>query len=71
MAEALIKDMSTAWNPEKYHNEYRETMQKWLDKETAKLKKSGKKVSKAATQSRDSVVDFIALLKESMVVSIG
>ena len=66
MAEALIKDMSTAWNPEKYHNEYRETMQKWLDKETAKLKKSGKIVSKAATQSRDSVVDFIALLKESM-----
>ncbi|USQ15625.1 Ku protein (plasmid) [Legionella lytica] len=66
MAEALIKDMATSWNPEKYHNEYRETMQKWLDKETAKLKKSGTKSSKAATQSKDSVVDFIALLKESM-----
>ncbi|WP_133135928.1 Ku protein [Legionella rowbothamii] len=66
MAEALIKDMTNSWEPEKYHNEYRETMQKWLNKETQKLKKSGKKVSKAPSQNKDSVVDFISLLKESM-----
>jgi DNA end-binding protein Ku len=67
MAEALIKDMTTSWKPDKYHNEYRETMQKWLDIETAKLKKSGKKVSESpAVKSKDSVVDFISLLKESM-----
>lgn len=66
MAETLIKDMTNPWKPEKYHNEYRETMQKWLDKETVKLKKSGKKVSKAITKNKDSVVDFISLLKDSM-----
>lgn len=66
MAEALIKDMSNSWKPEQYHNEYRETMQKWLDKETEKLKKAGKKISRATTQINESVVDFISLLKESM-----
>uniref|UniRef100_A0A2H5FRL5 Non-homologous end joining protein Ku n=1 Tax=Legionella sainthelensi TaxID=28087 RepID=A0A2H5FRL5_9GAMM len=66
MAEALIKDMTNSWKPEKYHNEYRETMQKWLDKETAKLQKAGKKVTRTATKSHESVVDFVSLLKESM-----
>lgn len=66
MAQALIKDMSHPWNPEKYQNEYRETMEKWLKKETEKLKKAGKKIPSTATQSKESVVDFISLLKESM-----
>lgn len=67
MAEALIKDMSVAWKPEKYHNDYRETMQKWLESETAKLKKSAKRGGKTVPlKSKDSVVDFIALLKDSM-----
>jgi DNA end-binding protein Ku len=66
MAEALIKDMTKKWQPEKYHNEYRETMQKWLDQQTKKLKKSGKKVIRSATASNESMVDFISLLKDSM-----
>lgn len=66
MAEALIKDMTAPWKPEKYHNEYRETMQKWLDQQTAKQSKSTKKASKKLSASNDSVVDFISLLKESM-----
>ena len=67
LAEALIKDMSAKWKPEKYHNEYRETMQKWLDAEAAKLIKKGKRRTKAiAYKNKEAVVDFIALLKESM-----
>ena len=66
MAETLIKDMTTQWKPEKYHNEYRETMQKWLDQQTAKLKKSGKKIKKTVPKSNESVVDFISLLKDSL-----
>ncbi|MBN9231080.1 MAG: Ku protein [Legionella sp. 40-6] len=66
MAEELIKDMSTSWAPEKYHNEYKETMQKWLDQQTAKLKKSGKKTTRTPVKSSDAVVDFVSLLKESM-----
>ncbi len=65
MAMDLIKDMSNKWEPEKYHNEYREVLQKWLDKQTEALLKSGKKVTKAA-KSHDSVIDFVSLLKESM-----
>ncbi|WP_454785033.1 non-homologous end joining protein Ku [Legionella sp. WA2024007413] len=65
MAMDLIKDMSNKWEPEKYHNEYREVLQKWLDKQTEALLKSGKKVTKAV-KSHDSVVDFVSLLKESM-----
>lgn len=65
MAVDLINDMSTAWEPEKYHNEYRETMQKWLDGQIKTLTQKGKKVTKSA-RSHDAVVDFVSLLKESM-----
>ena len=66
MAESLIQEMTTPWKPEKYHNEYRETMQKWLNQQMAKLKKGGKKVARTSTASHESVVDFISLLKQSM-----
>lgn len=65
MAEALIEDMTTQWKPEKYHNEYRETIQKWLDQQMAKVKKSGKK-SSSISKNSESVIDFVSLLKESM-----
>jgi DNA end-binding protein Ku len=65
MAVDLIKDMSTVWKPEKYHNEYRETLQKWIDKQTKSLVKRGKHLAKAPP-SHDAVVDFVSLLKESM-----
>ncbi|MCW8409068.1 Ku protein [Legionella sp. PATHC035] len=65
MAVDLITNMSTTWQPEKYHNEYRETMQKWLDAQIKDITQKGKKVSHAA-RSHDAVVDFVSLLKESM-----
>jgi len=66
MAESLIKEMSAKWKPEKYHNEYRETMEKWLEQQLAKQSKTKKKSISRDTASNESVVDFIALLKESM-----
>lgn len=65
MAVDLINDMTAPWEPEKYHNEYRETMQKWLDEQVKNITKQGKKISSTA-KSRDAVVDFVSLLKESM-----
>lgn len=44
MAVDLINDMSTSWEPEKYHNEYRETMQKWLDGQIKDITKKVKSV---------------------------
>lgn len=65
MATDLIKDMTAKWKPEKYHNDYREALQKWLDQQMKKQAKSGKKVTQKA-KSSDAVVDFISLLKDSM-----
>lgn len=66
MATDLIKSMSVKWKPEKYHNEYREALQKWLDQQTAKKTKSGAKTSRHKVKNTDAVVDFISLLKDSM-----
>jgi DNA end-binding protein Ku len=66
MAVNLIKDMSAKWEPEKYHNEYRETLQKWLDQQIESLAKSGKQITKTAPKGHDAVVDFVSLLKKSM-----
>ena len=57
--------MSAKWEPAKYHNDYRETMQKWLDKQTTALAKTGKKITKSP-KGHDAVVDFVSLLKQSM-----
>jgi DNA end-binding protein Ku len=65
MAVDLIKDMSAKWEPHKYHNEYRESLQKWLDQQIEKIGKTGKK-RRPVGVSNESVVDFISLLKDSM-----
>lgn len=66
----LINDMSTTWEPEKYHNEYRETLQKWLKEQIIAQTQKSKKTTKAAKATRshvsDAVIDFVSLLKESM-----
>lgn len=65
MAESLIKEMTTRWEPEKYHDEYREALMKWIDKRIQKEEKIGnKKITRAKKQ--DDIVDFITLLKKSM-----
>lgn len=67
MASDLISEMTNPWQPEKYHNDYQETLKKWLDKKTAAALKTENKVSKRVTsQKTPDVGDFIALLKQSM-----
>lgn len=64
MAEDLIKEMSTRWEPEKYHDEYREILMQWIEKKIpsqSKAKKRQKSVHKS-----DDVIDFMTLLKNSM-----
>lgn len=65
MALSLIKDMDAKWEPEKYHDDYTESLKKWLDKKTNEALKGSTKKS-ARTRHRDDVVDFITLLKQSM-----
>ncbi|MFC3908560.1 Ku protein [Legionella dresdenensis] len=65
MAEALINEMSTKWQPEKYHNEYRDALREWLDQQVEKKAKKSPQKTKSSV-NEGSVVDFISLLKESM-----
>lgn len=66
MAVNLIKDLSGKWEPEKYHDEYREAMTKWLDQKTAEIEKQTARKKPAHRRTPDDVVDFISLLKKSM-----
>lgn len=64
MAVDLINDMTTKWQPEKYHDDYREALMSWIDAQVAKVGKKGTK--KSTSRKQDDVVDFVALLKKSM-----
>lgn len=65
MAISLIKDMTTKWKPEKYHDDYQEALEKWL---AVKIKEASKKQPKKTNLARKNtdVEDFITLLKQSM-----
>lgn len=65
MAISLINDMASAWQPEKYHDDYRQALQLWLDKKIAALVKSPNKGGQSR-KGQDDVIDFISLLKKSM-----
>lgn len=66
MAIDLIKDLSGKGEPEKYHDEYREAMTKWLDQKTTEIAKQTGKKKTTKRRAPDDVVDFISLLKKSM-----
>ncbi|KTC98545.1 Ku protein [Legionella feeleii] len=66
MAVDLIKNMTTTWKPEKYHDEYQEALLQWLDKKTAEAEKAMGTRTKIRRRKPDDVIDFISLLKKSM-----
>jgi DNA end-binding protein Ku len=64
MASDLVKEMTTDWNPDKYHDEYHETLMKWIEQKAAS-EITTTKPSKTP-KYKDEVIDFVALLKKSM-----
>lgn len=65
MAIELVNNMTKPWKPEKYHDEYRETLMKWIDQKT-KGKKAGSKTAEKPQLKSDEVIDFMSLLKKSL-----
>ncbi|KTD18066.1 non-homologous end joining protein Ku [Legionella jordanis] len=65
MAVALVDDMSGEWKPEKYHDEYREALMKWIENKTSTRQVETKESEEMARKS-DDVVDFMSLLKKSL-----
>lgn len=64
MALSLINEMTNKWQPEKYHNDYREALEQYIEKQINKPQKPKRKGAKS--HANEDVVDFIALLKQSM-----
>jgi len=67
MAERLVEDMVTKWNPAKYRDEYREDITRLVEKKVA----AGKTLEiETATEEKPvrgaQVIDFMTLLKQSV-----
>lgn len=65
MAINLIEEMTTKWDPAKYHNESHEALKKWIDSKTTAMSTPAKE-KKGRVKHKDEVVDFISLLKSSL-----
>src|SRR5262249_6569244 len=68
MAEQLVETMSDKWNPEAYHDEYREDLLKLIDKkvkagQTREVEQAG---PARRPERRDNVIDIMHLLKQSV-----
>lgn len=67
LAENLVTAMTSKWKPEKYHDEYRDALMKWIEKKA----KTGKgavaaKIDKESTKESAEVIDIMDLLKKSV-----
>ncbi|MDI9819025.1 MULTISPECIES: Ku protein [unclassified Legionella] len=65
MAVALINDMTNTWEPEKYHDEYRQALMKWIESK-ANSQRATAKEPEEAPKKADEVIDFMSLLKKSL-----
>ena len=65
MAKALIGSMSTKWNPEKYHDDYREALMEVIEE---KVEAGGKEIEEKPRQARKptKVIDLVSVLQKSL-----
>jgi DNA end-binding protein Ku len=64
MASQLIKSMSVKWNPEAYHDDYHETLEKLVDE---KVRHGGEKLPTAKKAKKPSnVIDLVSVLQQSI-----
>ncbi len=70
MAQALIDSMSAKWDPEKYHDDYREALMDVIEK---KVESCGKEIEEKpkAKKTSSEVIDLVAVLQESLAKSQG
>lgn len=67
MAQQLVESMSGDWNPEKYHDEYRDALLEWIEKKA----KSGQRTARPPAgqeeeEAPQEVVNIMDLLKKSV-----
>ena len=70
MARALVESMSAKWDPQKYHDDYREALMEVIEE---KVESGGKEIAgkapKAPTPTK--VIDLVAVLQQSLAQSQG
>ncbi len=65
MAEALVKSMSSKWDPEKYKDDYRDALLEVIEE---KVESGGKEIEEKPKEKKPStkVIDLVAVLQESL-----
>ena len=65
MAEALVKSMSSKWDPEKYKDDYRDALMEVIEE---KVESGGKEIEEKPKEKKAStkVIDLVAVLQESL-----
>ncbi len=65
MAKALVDSMSAKWDPEKYHDDYRDALLEVIEE---KVESGGKEIEEKPKEKRPStkVIDLVAVLQESL-----
>src|SRR5436190_20135695 len=65
MAEALVKSMTSKWDPEKYKDDYRDALMEVIEE---KMESGGKKIEEKPKEKKPStkVIDLVAVLQESL-----
>ena len=70
MAKALVESMSGKWNPEKYHDDYREALLEVIEE---KVESGGKEIASKPKEKKAStkVIDLVSVLQQSLAQSRG
>ncbi|MEP6698766.1 MAG: Ku protein [Verrucomicrobiota bacterium] len=68
MAKALVDSMTSKWDPEKYHDDYREALLEVIEE---KVESGGKEIAEKPREKKAStkVIDLVAVLQESLAKS--
>ncbi|MDQ6913706.1 MAG: Ku protein [Verrucomicrobiota bacterium] len=70
MAKALVESMSAKWDPEKYHDDYREALMEVIEE---KVESGGKEIETKPKKgpAATKVIDLVAVLQQSLQQSHG
>jgi len=70
MAKALVESMSSKWDPQKYHDDYREALLEVIEE---KVEAGGKEIEAKPKEKKAStkVIDLVAVLQQSLAQSQG
>jgi DNA end-binding protein Ku len=66
IAKMLVDSMSAEWEPQKYHDEYRDALMEWIEKKAAAGGTMPVEASARETGETGKVVDMMELLKKSI-----